>query len=99
MSGEYQEMIRSELERQLLLLKYLAEVEGAGAADLGEYLGVSEPTVKRDVAFCRHLGADIVADRALGYRLMNWPKIRRIVERWYDLEVQRSQRLEEGFFA
>lgn len=89
----------TELERQLALLKHLAEVDAASVPDLAEYLSVSEPTIKRDVAFCRHLGADIISDRMHGYRLMNWPKIRRIVERWYDLELQRGQRLEEGFFA
>lgn len=81
----------NELLRQLDLMSYLAQRTGAGADELSQALQVSVPTIKRDVAAARHLGADIVSDRAAGYRLMNWEAIRKTVRRWRELERQRDQ--------
>ena len=61
----------SELLRQLDLLSYLSQRTGASVADLAAELGVSEPTVKRDVAMCRHYGADIISDRHVGLSLIH----------------------------
>jgi hypothetical protein len=64
-------------------------LEGLGYA-------ASEATVKRDVVALRHLGADIIADRVFGYRLMNWERIKQTVRRWRELERQRESLHERG---
>jgi predicted DNA-binding transcriptional regulator YafY len=85
-----------ELLRQMDLLSYLAQRTGAGAEELAQALGVSVPTIKRDVSACRHLGALIISDRQYGYRLMNWESIRGNVRRWRDLERKGERWLERG---
>jgi predicted DNA-binding transcriptional regulator YafY len=85
-----------ELLRQMDLLSYLAQRTGAGAEELAQALGVSVPTIKRDVAACRQLGALIISDRHYGYRLMNWEAIRGNVRRWRQLERKGERWLERG---
>lgn len=85
----------NELTRQLDICSYLAARKGASAEAVSEHLeslgySASVITVKRDVAALRGLGADIVADRALGYRLLNWSEIRERVRKWRELERQRA---------
>jgi predicted DNA-binding transcriptional regulator YafY len=84
------------LLRQLDILSYLAQRTGAFAEDLAEVTGASVPTIKRDIAELRHLGALIISDRNNGYRLMNWERIRTTVRRWRELERDREHRIARG---
>jgi predicted DNA-binding transcriptional regulator YafY len=84
------------LLRQLYILSDLSQHTGAFAEDLAEKFGVSVPTIKRDIAELRHLGADIISDRNNGYRLMNWESIRERVRTWRELERDRDSRIERG---
>jgi predicted DNA-binding transcriptional regulator YafY len=86
----------SALLRQLNILSYLSQQWGAYAHTLAEKFGVGIATIKRDIADCRHYGAEIIADRDGGYRLMNWEHIRPTVRKWRKLEQQRAANLERG---
>lgn len=91
----------NELTRQLDICSFLGQRKGASAAAVAEHLetlgySASEPTVKRDVAELRHLGADIISDRIFGYRLMNWPEIRATVRKWRARERQRDHDVRHG---
>jgi biotin operon repressor len=84
------------LLRQLEIVSYLAQRTGAFAEELADWTGASVPTIKRDIAELRHLGADIISDRNNGYRLMNWESIRTRVRKWRELERDRDSRIERG---
>jgi predicted DNA-binding transcriptional regulator YafY len=84
------------LLRQLDILSYLAQRTGAFAEELADWTGTSIPTVKRDIAELRHLGALIISDRNNGYRLMNRERIRTRVRQWRELERDRANRIDRG---
>lgn len=86
----------SALLRQLMILSHLSIQWGAYADELAEKFGVGIATIKRDIADCRHYGAEIIADRNGGYRLMNWETIRPTVRKWRALEQQRVKQIERG---
>lgn len=78
------------------ILSYLSQRSFATVAELAEHFQVSHPTIKRDISWVRHYGADIVSDRQHGYRLMNWDTIKGTVRRWRKLENDRNALHERG---
>lgn len=88
--------IENPLLRQLSIIAYLSRQWGGYAHQLAKRFQVSEITIKRDIAACRHLGAEIVADSQGGYRLMNGRAIMGKVLKWSRLERERDRRLESG---
>lgn len=82
----------NDLLRCLKIIRHL----GQGSESLDELMGrydVSRATIKRDIAYARHLGAKIISYRsgsAWLYRLENWPDCLRTVETWIVLEEKRD---------
>jgi biotin operon repressor len=88
--------MQNALLRQLEILSHLSQRTGDYAETLAMTFGVSVPTIKRDIAELRNLGAIIITDRNSGYRLMNWEAIRDTVRKWRRLERERDERLQTG---
>lgn len=82
----------NDLHRCLTIIKALS-TGPLSTEELSAKFNISRPTLRRDIAYGRHLGAKIISFRSgvsSLYRLENWPECCRTVETWIVLEEKRD---------
>ena len=82
----------TELQRALYILMDIGR-EPASSSYLRTRYGISPATLKRDIAFLRHYGANIESYRAGAnhlYRCANFDRVREYAARWIEIEERCS---------
>jgi hypothetical protein len=95
-------LYKNELLRQLFLAKWIGNYDPRSINDgtlpptsqnICKAYGISQATLKRDIAQLRHYGMEVYAHSRLGYICANWDDVKRIATNWLRDEIDRFERL------